>query len=109
MTILLLISTSVFAMTTQEREVKVAKKNTAAFIKAASLTKDEQVEVYQILLQKEQQYTLAKNEYKGNKVAFKSAIKPINRTTNRQIKDIIGAERMNKVNDYKKAQRAALN
>ncbi len=79
------------------------------FIKAASLTKDEQVEVYQILLHKEQQYTLAKNEYKGNKVAFKSAIKPINRASNRQIKDIIGAERMKKVNDYKKAQRAALN
>jgi len=107
-TVLLIITTSAFSMTNQEREIKVAKKNTTAFIKAASLTKDEQSQVYKILLDKEQQNTMIKNKYKGDKVAYRSAIKPLNRTFNRQIKDIIGAERMNQVNDYKKAKREAL-
>ncbi len=109
MMVLLLISSATFAMTSQEREAKVAKKKIANYIKAANLSKDEQEQVYQILLHNEQQYTLAKNKYKGNKVAFKSAIKPINRASNRLIKDTIGTERMNKVNEYKKSKREALN
>ena len=109
MTVLLFISTSVFAVDTADKTAKAAQKNTAAFVQVVNLNKNEEAKGYQILLAKEQQYSAAKKEHKGDKKAFKAATKPLNKKYNRQIKDIIGADKMKKMNEYKKAQRAANN
>ncbi|WOH39492.1 hypothetical protein RI844_09755 [Thalassotalea fonticola] len=104
MTVLLFISTSVFAAETAD---KAAQKQTADYVQVVNLNKDEEAKVYQVLLEKEQQYSAAKKEHKGDKQALKAATKPLNKKYNRQIKDIIGADKMKKMNEYKKAQKAA--
>ncbi len=63
--------------------------------------------IYQILLNKEKQFTILRKEHKGDKKALKAALKPVNQTTNRKIKDIIGAERMKDVSKYLTAKREA--
>lgn len=107
MTVLLFISTSVFANTAEEKVAKAAKKRTDAFVQVVNLNKDEEDKVYKILLAKEHKLSATRKKHKGDKEAFKAEMKPLNRNYNRQIKDIIGGERMVKMNQYTKAQRAA--
>jgi len=107
MSLLVLLSSSVFAITAEEREANAARQRTDIFVSVVNLNKNEQEKIYQILLSKEKQSTAVRNKHKGDKDTIRASIKPLNRTSNRQIKDIIGRERMGKMNDYFKAQRAA--
>ena len=107
MTVLLLISTSVLAGNIEEKEAKQAQKRTDVFVEVAKANKQEQQQIYQIMLKKEQQYTAFRKDHKDDKKALKEALKPVNQVANRQIKDIIGSERMNKVHKYHKAKREA--
>ena len=106
-TALLFISTSVFAMSVSEKAVKTAKNKTADFVQVVNLNKDEEAQVYKVLLAKEQNTLAARTEHKDDKKAFRAATKPFNKKSNRQIKDIIGGKRMQQMNQYTKAQRAA--
>jgi len=107
LTALLFVSTSVFTISASENAVKVAKNKTADFVQVIELNTDEQKQVYKILLAKEQNTLAARTEHKGDKKAFKDATKPFNKKSNRQIKDIIGKDKMKKMNQFYKAQRAA--
>ena len=107
MAVLLFISTTIFAISAEDKIIKAAKAKTASFVQVVNLDKDEEVQVYKILLTKEQQLSVARKKYKGDKEAFRAEMKPANRDYNRQIKDIIGGKRMKEMNEYNKAQRAA--
>jgi len=105
LTALLFISTSVFAVSASDKAVNNAKKKAADFVQVVDLNANEEAQVYKILLAKEQNTLAAKKEHKDDKQAFKSATKPFNKKANRQIKDIIGKERMKKMNKYFKANK----
>lgn len=107
LTALLFISTSVFAASASDKAVEVAEKKTADYVRVVKLNGNEQAQVYKILLAKEQNTLLARQEHKGDKEAYKSATKPFNKKSNRQIKDIIGKDKMKKMNDFYTAKRAA--
>lgn len=107
LTALLFISTSVFAISTSEKAVKIAKNKTAEFVQVVELTADEEEQIYNILLAKEQNTLAAREEHKGDKQAFKAATKPFNKKANRQVKDIIGKDRMKKMNQFYAAKRSA--
>lgn len=107
LTALLFISTSVFATSASDKAVKVAEKKIADFVQVVKLNGNEQAQVYKILLAKEQNTLAAKTEHKGDKEAYKSATKPFNIKSNRQIKDIIGKDRMKTMNRYYKEQKVA--
>ena len=104
---LLFISTAVFAVSTSDKAVSSAKKKTADFVQVVELNAGEEAQVYKVLLAKEQNTLAAMTDYKGDKQAFKAATKPLNKNSNRQIKDIIGKDKMQTMNRYYKAQRAA--
>jgi hypothetical protein len=104
---LLFISTSVFATSASDKAVKAAEKKTADYVQVVKLNGNEQAQVYKILLAKEQNTLLARQEHKGDKEAFKAATKPFNKKSNRQIKDIIGKDKMQKMNQFYKTQKAA--
>ncbi len=107
LTLSFFISSSVFAGDTIDQVAKIAKRKTAEFVQVLNLSKDEEEKVYQILLYKQHHYASLKNEYKADKKAFRAAAKPINVSTNRQLKEIIGAGKMKKMNQFKRAQRSA--
>ncbi len=107
LTALLFVSTSVFAISASEKVVKIAKSKTADFVQVVELNADEEAQVYKVLLAKEQNTLAARTEHKGDKQSFKDATKPFNKKINRQIKDIIGKDKMKKMNQFYKAQRAA--
>ena len=106
LTALLFISTSVFATSASDKAVKVAEKKTADYVQVVKLNGNEQAQVYKILLAKEQNTLAAKTEHKGDKEAFKAATKPFTKKANRQIKDIVGKDKMQKMNQFYKTQRA---
>jgi len=107
LTALLFVSTSVFAFSVSDKAEGNAKKKIDDFIQVVELNTSEKALVYKILLAKEQNTLVARKEHKGDKEAFKSATKPFNRKANRQIKDIIGKDKMKKMNQFYKAQKAA--
>jgi len=104
---LLFSSASVFAFSTADKAVSNAKKKTADFVHVVQLNANEEAQVYKVLLAKEKNALAAKEEHKGDKKAFKAATKPLNKKYNRQIKDIIGKDRMKEMNEYNKEKRAA--
>jgi len=107
LTALLFVSTSVFAISTSDKAVNNAKKKTADFVQVVELNADEEAQVYKILLAKEQNTLAARAEHKEDKQAFKAAIKPFNKKANRQVKDIIGKDRMKTMNFYYKTKKMA--
>lgn len=107
LTALLFVSTSTFAISATEKAENSAKSKLEPFVQVVNLNVDEQAQVYNILLAKEQNTLLARQEHKVDKEAFKAATKPFNKKSNRQIKDIIGKDKMKKMNDFYTAQRAA--
>jgi len=107
LTVLLFISTSVFAISASDKAVKKAKNKTADFVQVVELNASEEAQVYKILLAKEQNTLAARAENKGDKQGFKEATKPFNKKSNRQIKDVIGKDKMKKMNQFYKEQKAA--
>jgi len=107
LTALFFISSSAFAISTSDKAVSNAKKKTADFVQVVDLSATEEAQVYEVLLAKEQKNLALKIDYKDNKEAYKAAMKPFNKKYNRQIKDIVGKDKMKKMNQYYKAQRSA--
>lgn len=104
---LLFISTNAFAVSISDKAVNNAKSKTADFVNVVQLTADEEGQIYKILLAKEQHTLVAKEEHKDDKQAFKAVTKPFNIKANRQVKDIIGKDRMKKMNLYLKEKKVA--
>lgn len=107
LTVLLFISASVYALSASEKAVEAAKTKTADFVQVVELNASEEAQVYKILLAKEQNTLAARTEHKGDKQGFKAATKPFNKKSNRQIKDVIGKDKMKAMNHYYKTKRAA--
>jgi len=106
LTVLILLSGSTFAMSLSDKASEHAKNKTADFVQIVQLNADEEAQVYKILLAKEQNTLAAREKHKDDKQAFKSATKPFNKKYNRQIKDIIGKDRMKKMNQFFKEQKS---
>ncbi len=102
----LFLSTSVFAGSLADRAVDNAKSKIADFVKVIQLDSAEKERVYKILLAKEQKNLTAKKEHKDDKEAYRKAVSPFNKQYNRQIKDIIGKDKMKQMNKFYKAQKA---
>jgi len=100
LTLFIIFSSSLSAMSLADKASSYAKSKTAEFVKVVHLTSDEEAQVYKILLVKEQNNLTARAEYKDDKQGFKAATKPLNKKYNRQIKDIIGKDKMKKMNQY---------
>ena len=107
LTTLLMFSTSVFAISVTDKAMEIAKDKAADFVQVVELNENEASNIYKILLAKEQNTILARQEHKADRASFKAATKPLNKKYNRQIKDVIGKDRMKKMNQFYKAQRAA--
>jgi len=105
LTALLLFSSSIFAMSLSEKASTYAKGKTTEFVQVVKLSSDEEAQVYKILLAKEQNTLAAREKYKGDKQGFKAVTKPVNKKYNRQIKDIIGKDRMKAMNKYFKEKK----
>ncbi len=106
LTILLIFSNGIFAISVADKAVRIAKDKAADFVKIVKLNENEASTIYKILLEKEQSAVLARQDYKGDKKGFKAVVKPLNIKYNRQIKDVIGKDKMKKMNQFYKAQRA---
>jgi len=102
---LLFISNSIFAISATDTAEINAKNKLVTFTDVSNLNVNEQAQVYKILLAKEQDVILIRKKHKGDKKSFKTANKAINKKYNRQIKDVIGKERMKKVNHFSKVKR----
>jgi len=107
LTTLLIFSNAIFAISVADKAMEIAKDKAADFVKIVELNENEASKIYKILLAKEQSNMLARQDYKGDKEGFKAATKPLNKKYNRQIKDVIGKNKMKKMNQFYKAQRAA--
>ena len=103
--ILLFVLTISFSSTAQSKEESFVKNTTDELESILKLSKKEKSNVYDILLEKELKVSVIKKEHKSNPETRKAEIKKINPIYNRQIKDIIGKEKMALYNDYKKSKR----
>lgn len=100
LSLVLTLSFATDAFAASDKSKKAAQARTDIFEKVAHLTSEESAEIYQILLDKEQQSNLIRSKFKDDKKAIKAKLKPIIKSSNRKIKDIIGSKRMSKVNAY---------
>ncbi len=107
LTLSVIFSSDTFAMSLSDKAAETAKNKTAEYVQVVKLTSDEASQVYQILLVKEQNTLEAREKYKGDKLGFKAATKPMNQKYNRQIKDLIGKDKMKTMNKYFKAKKAS--
>ena len=64
----------------------------------------ENIQVYDILVEKETEFNILRKKYKDDKDALKAEIQKLNPIYNRRLKDILGKERMKKYHDYFKAK-----
>ena len=71
-----------------------AKENTEKLSDILGLTETENVQVYDILVEKETEFNLLRNKYKGDKDILRLEIEKLNPIYNRRLKDILGKERM---------------
>ena len=81
-----------------------AKENTEKLSDILGLTETENVQVYDILVEKETEFNLLRNKYKDDKDTLRAEIEKLNPIYNRRLKDILGKERMKKYHDYFKAK-----
>ena len=84
-----------------------AKENTEKLSEILQFTETENVQVYNILVEKETEFNVIRKKYKGDKDAIRAEIEKLNPIYNRRLKDILGKERMKKYHDYFKAKWAA--
>lgn len=90
----LLIAMFAFSAYAADKSAKKAKKKMAGYTQVMELSDDEQRQVYQLLLNEQKVFKVAKAEHKGDKDAFKAATKPMKAKTESEIETIIGSERM---------------
>ena len=80
----------------QSRAENFAKENTEKLSEILQFTESENVQVYDILVEKETEFNILRKKYKDDKDALKAEIQKLNPIYNRRIKDILGKERMEK-------------
>ena len=81
-----------------------AKENTEKLSEVLGLTETENVQVYDILVEKETEFNLLRNKYKGDKDTLRLEIEKLNPIYNKMVKDVIGQGKMIKYHDYFKAK-----
>ena len=88
----------------QSRAENFAKENTEKLSEILQFTESENVQVYDILVEKETEFNILRKKYKDDKDALKAEIQKLNPIYNRRLKDILGKERMEKYHNYFKAK-----
>ena len=88
----------------QSKAEVFAKENTEKLSQILEFTETENVQVYNILVEKETEFNVLRKKFKGDKDAIRSEIEKLNPIYNRRLKDILGKERMKKYHDYFKAK-----
>ena len=96
-----LIASSVNA---QSKAEIFAKENTEKLSEILQFTETENIQVYNILVEKETEFNVLRKKLKGDKDAIRAEIEKLNPIYNRRLKDILGKERMKKYHDYFKAK-----
>ena len=81
-----------------------AKENTEKLSEILEFTETEYIQVYGILVEKENEFNILRKKYKGDKDTIKAEIQKLHPIYNRRLKDILGKERMNKYHNYFKAK-----
>jgi len=89
----------------QSKVANAVKQRTEKLTEVLQLTDAEKTQVYSILLEKETKTVALRKEYKSDPATKKAKIKQINPLYNRQLKNVIGKERMATYNAYKKSKR----
>ena len=88
----------------QSKAEVFAKENTEKLSQILEFTETENVQVYNILVEKETEFNVIRKKLKGDKDAIRAEIEKLNPIYNRRLKDILGKERMKKYHDYFKAK-----
>ena len=88
----------------QSRAENFAKENTEKLSEILQFTESENVQVYDILVEKETEFNVLRKKYKDDKDKLKAEIQKLNPIYNRRLKDFLGQERMIKYHDYFKAK-----
>tara|TARA_B100000886_G_scaffold161257_1_gene109940 strand:- start:413 stop:763 length:351 start_codon:yes stop_codon:yes gene_type:complete len=88
----------------QSKAEVFAKENTEKLSQILEFTETENVQVYNILVEKETEFNVIRKKFKGDKDAIRTEIEKLNPIYNRRLKDILGKERMKKYHDYFKAK-----
>ena len=88
----------------QSKAEVFAKENTEKLSQILEFTETENVQVYNILVEKETEFNVIRKKFKGDKDAIRAEIEKLNPIYNRRLKDILGKERMKKYHDYFKAK-----
>ena len=94
-----------YSVSAQSKVANVVKQRTEELTEVLQLTESEKTQVHSILLEKELKTAALRKEYKSDPATKKAKIKEINPIYNRQLKNVIGKERMTKYNAYKKSKR----
>ena len=93
-----------YSINAQSKAENFAKENTEKLIEVLQLTKTENVQVYDILLERENKFTVLRKKYKDDKNTRKAEIEKLGPIYNRRLRDILGGEKMNKFHDYFKSK-----
>ena len=88
----------------QSKAEVFAKENTEKLSQILEFTETENIQVYNILVEKETEFNVIRKKFKGDKDAIRTEIEKLNPIYNRRLKDILGKERMKKYHDYFKAK-----
>ena len=93
-----------YSVNAQSKAEIFAKENTEELSEILQFTETENVQVYDILLEKETEFNVLRKKLKGDKDAIRAEIEKLNPIYNRRLRDILGKERMKKMHDYFKAK-----
>jgi hypothetical protein len=93
-----------YSVNAQSKAEIFAKENTEKLSEILQFTETENVQVYDILLEKETEFNVLRKKLKGDKDAIRAEIEKLNPIYNRRLRDILGKERMKKMHDYFKAK-----
>ena len=93
-----------YSINAQSKAENFAKENTEKLTEVLQLTKTENVQVYDILLERENEFNVLRKKYKDDKNTRKAEIEKLGPIYNRRLRDILGGEKMNKFHDYFKSK-----
>ena len=93
-----------YSINAQSKAENFAKENTEKLTEVLQLTKTENVQVYDILLERENKFTVLRKKYKDDKNTLRAEIEKLHPIYNRKLKDILGKERIKKYHNYFKSK-----
>jgi len=103
-TLILFITVTISA---QSKAEKKAQDRSDEIAQVLSLNKTEKGQVYDILLEKENEVSVLRKKFKADKVSLKAEVKTLNPGYNRKLKDLLGGENMKKIHAHFKAKKKA--